>query len=59
MTRQNLGLTDPAASTTSGITWAVSGSPYDNTRAKWIEDGGGETKTLRLFRPTGLTFIFR
>ena len=51
-------LTVPLDANTAGNTWNVSGLAV-RARATWVPDEGGKTKTLRLFRSTGLMVIIR
>jgi hypothetical protein len=51
-------LTVPLDADTAGNTWNVSGLAV-RARATWVPDEGGKTKTLRLFRSTGLMVIIR
>ena len=52
-------LTVPFAYDPSGATWKVVGASATNARYRWVADAGDTTKTLRLFKPTGLIMIFR
>ena len=51
-------LTVPTAQVPDGVDWEITGAAIDNARWRWVADDGGTTKTLRLFKPTGLILIF-